>query len=767
MPEQYVEAILKYLAQRHYQPLKPRQLARVMGVAEQEYDSFRDAVKTLRDQGRVVLGAKNALMLPEMSSRIVGYYRANPRGFGFITPETPTAHGDLFVPPGKSGGALDGDLVVARVHQQGRREGKAVFAGEIVEIVQRGRNRFVGTLEQTGKAWFVLPEGKRTVPPVVVRDIGAAGPKAGTKVVVEVLDFGGEGSLPSGVIVETLGAATDLAVETLAVIRAHGLSDRFPQEALDEAHRVAEAFDPADPVQRGRREDLTGKTILTIDPPDARDFDDAISLDVHRDGTVTLGVHIADVSSFVSEGGPLDAEARLRTTSVYFPRKVIPMLPESLSNGVCSLQEGVDRFCQSVFITYDAKGGVTGSRVCESVIRSARRLTYVEAQGIIDGQTGGYDPPVVKLLQRLAALAKAIEARRRGQGMLHLDLPDVELVFDESDKVVDAVPEDQSYTHTLIEMFMVEANEAVAALLTAKNRPFLRRIHPPPNEMGSKQFQTFVRACGHRIPGDLTRHDVQALLASVKGRPESYAVNLAILKMMQQAEYSPMQVEHFALASRHYCHFTSPIRRYPDLTVHRLIREYCRNRLDHRPPEDMAALTSLGGHCSTNERRAEAAANELRDVLILQLLETKVGETFDGVITGVANFGIFVESPRFLIEGLVRIDDLGDDWWEVEARTGQVRGQRSGRTFRIGDMLAVRIVNVDVAKRQLYLIPDKPPGKGKDKEPKQPKGKAKGPTKGQAKPAKGKAKGPAKGPAKAPPTGREKTPDKGTRRRKR
>ncbi len=464
------------------------------------------------------------------------------------------------------------------------------------------------------------------------------------------------------------------------------------------------AFDGDD--IRGR-EDLaaSGLTVVTIDPPDARDFDDAISLQPGPHGRVTLGVHIADVSHFVTPGTALDEEAHRRGTSTYFPRKVVPMLPEVLSNGVCSLQEGQRRYCKSVFITYDADAHVAATRFAETVIASAKRLTYEQAQGICDGQRGGYERKVVDLLRRCLELAHRIEARRRQAGMLHLDLPEVELVFDAHGKVVDAVPEDLSYTHTLIEMFMVEANEAVAALMGRLNRPVLRRIHPAPSATSAAPLAAFVRAAGHRLSKDLSRHDLQKLLEAVKGRPESYAVNLAVLRMFEQAEYSPMQVGHFALASEHYCHFTSPIRRYPDLTVHRMLEDYCRGRLDTRPPEDLAELVRLGSAMTAAERRSEAAERELREVLLLQMLATRVGQEFEGVVTGVANFGIFVQLRRFLIDGLVRLEELGDDWWDVDARTGQVRGERTGKVYRIGDLMNVRVIGVDEARRQLNITP--------------------------------------------------------------
>ena len=700
MPERYIDAIVKFLSNRTYQPLKPRQLARQMGIPDAEYETFREAVKRLRDSGRVVLGARNALTLPEMGATVVGIYRGNPRGFGFVVPETPNSHGDLYIPAGAQGGAITGDHVVARATQRGRRGGEAVFQGRVERILRRGQNRFVGTLQRSEGVWFVLPDGSAMTTPIVVGDTGPTA-REGVKVVVEITRYAqAVGELPSGVLIETLGPKGHTEVETLAVVRAHGLEDTFSEAALAEARAAVEAFDGE---ALDGREDLTGLTVLTIDPPDARDYDDAISLVAGPGGTATLGVHIADVSHFVREGGQLDADARRRTTSVYFPRRVIPMLPEVLSNGVCSLQEGRSRYCKSAFIAYDREGNVLRTRLAETVIRSARRLTYVEAQRIIDGKAGAR-PEIVELLRGMDDLARRIEARRREAGMLHLALPAVELVFDDADRVVDAVPEDDSYTHTIIEMFMVEGNEAVARALDARKRAFLRRIHPDPDAAATKPLATFVRAAGHKLPANLTRHDIQELLRTVRGRPEEYAVNLAVLRTFQQAVYSPMQVGHFALASSCYCHFTSPIRRYPDLTVHRLVAELCRGTLDARPPEDVAVLRELGERCSAGERRAEAAEEELREVLVLQMLSGRVGEQFDGVVTGVGNFGLFVQSPKYLVEGLVRMQELGDDWWEVDAARGQVRGQQTGRTFRIGDVLPVRIAAVELARRQLDLV---------------------------------------------------------------
>ncbi len=737
MPERYKEVILKHLSQREDQPpLKPRQLARRIGIPDEDYGTFREAVKELRDSGRIVLGSRNALTLPEMGDRITGRFRPNPKGFGFVIPEEPNAHGDLFIPPDNKNGALAGDLVVARSYKRGKRKGQTAYAGEIIKVLQRKQNRYVGMLDKAEDSWFVRPDGKQMTTPIVVRDVTSAGPKQGSKVVVEIVRYPEAGELPEGVIIERLGRQNELEAETLSCIRNHGLNEEFPEEVLQDARRRVETFDPDNP---GKREDLTGKTIVTIDPVDARDFDDAISIEKLKDGTVVLGVHIADVAHFVQQGSPLDTEALKRGNSIYFIRKVLPMLPEILSNGVCSLQEGETRFCKSVFIQYDEDAEVIGSRLAETFIRSRKRLTYEDAQNICDGKTGGFDPEVIELVKSMEQLARRIEKRRRKAGMLHLDLPDVELVLDDQEKVCDAVPEDQSYSHTIIEMFMVEANDAVANVLDRHDVPFIRRVHPSPDVEDTTQLGRFTQACGHRLPKSLTRRDLQDLLNAVKGRPESYAVNLAVLKTFQQAVYSPMRVGHFALASTHYCHFTSPIRRYPDLTVHRLVSDFVAGRIDDHKKDDVTQLQELGEHCTATERTAEAAERDLRDVLVLQYLKGKVGENFEGVVTGVANFGIFVQSPRFLVEGLIRLEDLGDDWWEVNAQRGEVVGEVSGRKFRVGDLLAVRIAGVDVAMRQLDLVPVRGAEPKRSKPAKDKSGKTKGRPKGKGKQGKGKA----------------------------
>jgi ribonuclease R len=723
-------------------------LAKDLAIDKADMDSFRKSVQDLLDEGDIILSRDTAVALPPPGPMLEGVFRLHPRGFGFIIPSTPSPHGDLFVPAGRSAKALTGDLVRARVIQEQRRTpGKSPYVGRIVEILQRAEHTYVGELRLEGKQWRVVVDGKSLHDPVVIRDPHARDAKAGDKVVIQLIRFPNEddqaGELPEGVIIDVLGKSGEIDVETRAVMRAFGLPETFEQAVTDDAHAAAAAFDgrsiPDD------REDLTDQLIMTIDPPDARDYDDAIHIRrldsaAESDHAVwELGVHIADVAHFIKSDGPLDQEARQRGTSVYLPRHVIPMLPELLSNGVCSLQEGVVRYCKSAIMRFDDKGDVLSARVARTAIKSAKRLTYREAQALIDGDLrearkhtkseSDYSRDMIQALGLMNELARIIRARRLKQGMVTLDLPDVELVFDAEGRVIDAVPEDNAFTHTLIEMFMVEANEAVARLFDSLQVPLLRRIHPdPPNaEMGD--LRKFARVAGYNIPLNPTRKELQQLLDAVRGKPAQHAIHLAVLQTLSKAEYSPAIIGHFALASEHYAHFTSPIRRYPDLTVHRALEAYLdaadngRNaprggrqrgkvgqilRDDPRCPDEQA-LTELGRHCSSRERNAEAAERELRTFLVLDLLSSMQGDDMHGTVTGMTTSGIFVQIDKYLVDGFVRVEDLGigggrGDQWRLDQKTGTMVARQSGRTIAIGDRFVVRIAKCVPAARRLDLV---------------------------------------------------------------
>jgi ribonuclease R len=725
MSEQLHSKILSHLKSERYRPLKPRRLAREMNLAEDEvYPHFREALRELMHAGRVVLGAGGSIMLPGrdlQSEGIVGAYRQNRRGFGFVVPTDPDGHEDLFIAEGDNGGAITGDIVRAKITNREQRDGKVMFRGRVIEIITRSQKRFVGTLARQHGQWLVLPDGNILTAPILTPDAAARHIKPGTKVVVELTTYPDEETAAQGVITRVLGQPGEKDVDLRCVIVQYNLPEEFGEDCLEQARGAVDRFNTV--RHRPDRLDLSDRVICTIDPDDAKDYDDAISLRKLDNGQWELGVHIADVSAFVQTGSALDVEAKERGNSCYFPGFVIPMLPEVLSNGVCSLQEGVPRLCKSAFIVFDDDAHPVHAHFANTVIRSANRLRYREAQAIIDNadlvphpdgprKIDSYDPAVVELLQQMNGLARRIQKRRLAAGQIVLDLPEVELVLDENGKVIDTRPEDQSFTHTLIEMFMVEANEAVARLLDSLGVPFLRRIHPEPDPDSGSRLKHFVEVAGFKLPKDLDRKAIQHLLASVRGKPQSFAINLAVLKSLTRAEYSPSPVGHYALASRHYCHFTSPIRRYADLTIHRLLDQYIsaaqsggkrgrHPRLDGAPSHEQ--LVDLGKHISFTERRADDAERELRKVKILELLERQVGQDFPGVITGITNFGIFVQLTTWLIDGVIRYEDLLDDWWDVDERAGVIRGQRTGRRIRIGDTATVRIVRVDPARRELDL----------------------------------------------------------------
>ena len=703
--ERFADRIVRQLARRDYQPQKIRKLAQALRIADEEYGDFRGAVKALMKTGRIVMGSASALTLPDPARRMVGRFRSNPRGFGFVIPDTPNSHGDLFVPPGKAGGALTGDTVAAEVLKRGERDGRLIYEGRIVEIIERGQSRYVGELCRELKRWFVRPDGNILHVPIFVGDPGAKRARSGDQVVVEITEYPSSGHDAQGVITKVLGKRGAPGVDAQSIICQYQMPTEFPADVAKEAGRVVAAYDPQDASHD--REDLRNLTVITVDPDDARDFDDAVSLTELGGGRLELGVHIADVSHFVQPGGALDQEARERANSVYLPRLVIPMLPEVLSNGVCSLQENQPRLTKSAFITYNAAGRRVATRFANTVVRSAKRLTYRQATGILAGKVGGYAKNVVALVRRMESLARTIRRRRLADGMLVLDLPEVEVVFDEKGGVAGVEPADTSFSHTIIEMFMVEANEVVAELLADLSAPALRRVHPPPDEAATQPLNRFLRALGLPPVKGMNHAALQSLLEKVRGRPESFAVNLAILKSLEQAAYEPSPVGHFALASENYTHFTSPIRRYPDLTIHRLLDAYMRGGFKkHRRRVEVRTLDEckeVGAHCSCMERRAEAAERELKLVYILRLLERRIGDEFEGIATGVTNFGVFVQLPRYLVEGLLRFSDLPDDWWEVDSAAGCVVGQRTRRRLKIGDRLRVTIAAIDLADRELDL----------------------------------------------------------------
>jgi len=717
-----VEIILRYVQRPNYQPLKVKALARRLGIAAEDYAEFRRTVKNLIRQGQLAWG-RNHLVRPADAeptegSTVVGIFHKTAGGFGFVRPHGVEKYSprEIFVPASAVGDAATGDEVLVRLTRRAKGPERGPV-GRIVRVVERATHHFVGTYIERGGEGFVIVDGTKFSEPIWVGDAGAKNVRPQDKVVVEIVRFPAPGLMGEGVITEVLGPRGAPGVDTLSVIRAFNLPVAFSAEALAEARLQAERFREDDLTGR---EDFTSWLTITIDPEDARDFDDAVSLsyDSHRRHW-HLGVHIADVSHFVPPGSALDREARERGNSVYLPQRVLPMLPEVLSNHLASLQQGRVRYVKSVLMEFTQHGQRVHTRFAEAAIRVARRFTYTQVQQILDAASDKrqlaavqerlhLSSELVELLLRMREFAMILRQRRKKRGALELYILEVELEYDAEGRVCGAhyVPHDTS--HQIIEEFMLAANEAVAEHLQSLGVPFLRRIHAPPAPHKLREFAEFARELGYDIdPRYATdRFQLQRVLEQSRHRPEVHAVHYALLRSLKQAEYSPVEEGHYALASDHYCHFTSPIRRYPDLTVHRLLGRWLRTG---KISADEQELLALGAHCSFTERRADEAERELIRMKLLAYLSERVGLELDAIITGVEPFGFFAQSPMLPVDGLVHISSLTDDFYYHDEATHSLVGRRTRRRFRLGDRVRVKVVHVDPYRHELDFRLAEPP----------------------------------------------------------
>ncbi len=696
------DRIKRLLSADDYRPVVPQELALQLRLTKRELPEFRVALESLNSAGTIRADKKGRIRLKPSSGFIAGVVRKISSGAAFVIPsERPPElrGGDIFVSARDLRDAQTGDEVLVRL--SGARRSGGQRSGVIEKILERASNVFVGTYGEESGQGFVKVDGTVFADPIHVGDPGAKGARPNDKVVIEMLRFPTASRMGEAVLTKVLGQRGDPGVDTMSVIYSMALPFEFSEEVLDNARGQAELFEE---IVTPDRLDLTRETIITIDPADARDFDDAISLTKSDDGHWHLGVHIADVAHFVSAGSPLDRDARLRGTSVYLPNHVIPMLPEVISNGLASLQQGQLRLTKTVLLEFDAGGAVLGADVHNSAIRVARRFAYEEVMPLIRNprQTvRGVTPAVRQLLERMFALAMILRKRRFEGGALQMGTPEIEIDFDPDGKVVGAHQRHHDESHEIIEEFMLAANIAVARLLAAKNLAFLRRAHGDPDETKLRNFQEFVRGLGYELEQYQSRREIQQLIHDVRGRPEERAINFALLRSMKQAEYTPELFGHYALAESDYCHFTSPIRRYPDLTVHRLIGEIADGR--HPRPDNLPDLLEQGKHCSATERRAERAERELIRVRLLRYMAGHVGEEMDAIITGVENFGVFCQGIAIPAEGLIHTSALTDDFYEFDPVARTLTGQRRKRQFRLGSPIRVTIAAVDIDRRQLDL----------------------------------------------------------------
>jgi ribonuclease R len=695
------QKILQVLARKNYQPLKPKALARKAGIPDPQYPDFRKALRELESAGRIEFGKNHSVRPAPPHGTVTGTFRRTGTGVGYVRPTRieglPGA--EVRIREGDALDAATGDTVLVKITRKPSRP-DILPAGKVTQVLERATRQFVGTYHEREGQGFVRVDGTVFSHSIWVGDPGAKGARPGDKVVFEMVGFPSPEDPGEGVLTEVLGPHARPGVDTLSIIRAYQFPEGFPEDVLEEARAAAADFRETD---LAGREDFTGDLIVTIDPPEARDFDDAVA--VTRDGETghwQLAVHIADVSHFVPVGGPLDREARKRATSVYLPQRVLPMFPEILSNHLASLQQDRVRYVKSVFIDFTPEGQKTGVRFASGAIRNRRRFNYDEVMALLQRKkrppAGQLDPEVYDMLLRMRDLAMILRQRRKKRGALELHMPEAELEYDEQGRVCGGHFRKHDVSHQIIEEFMLAANEAVAEKLDELRVPFLRRVHPAPDVHRLSAFAHFVRTLGYKMPTDFDRFALQRVLERSADQPEVYAVHYALLRSLKQAVYSPEDDGHYALASDDYCHFTSPIRRYPDLTVHRTIGRWLRTG---KAKGDEAELVALGEHCSKMERRADLAERDLIRLKLLTYLDERVGMEMDAIITGVADYGFFAQAEQLPVEGLVHISTLPDDYYYYEEATHSLTGRRKGKRYRLGDRVHIRVVHVDLQRRQL------------------------------------------------------------------
>ncbi|MBU8906690.1 ribonuclease R [Desertibacillus haloalkaliphilus] len=697
MDQERIDKVLSFMREEAYKPLTVTELEEAFQITDSS--EFKDFVKVLNhmeDEGLIVRTRSNRYGVPEKMNLVKGKVQGNAKGFAFILPEL-EGERDIYVSQSELAGAMNGDIVLVRLQPK---SSGARPEGTVVRIIERGVKQTVGTYVDSDSYGFVIADDKRIANDIFIPKGAEGGAVDGHKVVIEITKYPEGRMSAEGKVVEILGHKNDPGIDILSIIYKHGIPQEFPKEVIDQANEVPDEIDPA---ELENRRDLREETIVTIDGADAKDLDDAVAVEKLDNGNYKLGVHIADVSYYVEEGSPIDEEALERATSVYLVDRVIPMIPHRLSNGICSLNPQVDRLTLSCEMEITPAGQVVGHDIFQSVIRTNERMTYSDVRKILEGE----DEEVLKryedlipFFKQMGELAEILRKKRFERGAIDFDFKEAKVLVDEEGKPTDVVIRERSIAERLIEEFMLAANETIAEHFHWMKVPFVYRIHEDPDSEKLAKFLEFITNFGYVVRGSAnTVHPraLQELLEEVRGEPEETVISTVMLRSMQQAKYDPNSVGHFGLSTEFYTHFTSPIRRYPDLIVHRLIRRYLiEGKVDETEQEKWKErLPEITKHASEMERRAVDAERETDEVKKAQYMEDKIGETFEGLISGVTNFGIFVELDN-TIEGLVHVSYLTDDYYHYDERQYAMIGERTGNVFRIGDEIEIRVVNVNV-----------------------------------------------------------------------
>ncbi len=705
--------ILEFMNTGAHRPLSLKELMKALDIPQEQKRTFRKFLKDMVLRGELVRIRGGRYGLPSRMNLVTGELACHPDGFGFVTPDEGGA--DIFIPPRRLNGAMHGDRVVVRI--EARRRGGEKREGSIIRVLSRAHKRIVGRFVRLKGVRFVIPSNERILERIMIPPGKSGRAKDGEIVEAEITKWPTSWQAPLGRVAEILGDSTDPDVEIDIIARKYDLPRRFPRQVVKEAKKIPPELLPED---LAGRVDLRQLNICTIDGEKARDFDDAVAIE-KKDGHYILYVSIADVSHYVKEGSPLDKEASLRGTSVYFPDRCIPMLPENLSNGICSLNPGEDRLALTVETRFSRRGVPVDVKFYESVIRSRHRLTYTEVSEMLENKNTSLIRKYSSIYQELRLmeeLARKLNRERIKLGSIDFDLPEPEIIIDMEGRPQDIVKAPRTIAHRIVEEFMLTANRKVAELFEKGNYPTLYRVHEAPAPEKLEALREFLSGFGYTLDRKVTPRTFQKLLDSVKGRPEEQLVNHVMLRAMKQAIYSDENIGHFGLAFPTYTHFTSPIRRYPDLVVHRLLKKLLHKRYTTREQHRMAKLLpQIADNSSRCERRAMEAERECVDLKKAQFMQDKIGEVFEGLISGVESFGFFVELKEYFVEGLVHITTLRDDFYLFDEKRHALIGENTRKRYYIGKEVLVRIRDVDIERRRIELEPAERRGRKKKNKP--------------------------------------------------
>ena len=702
--KQRKEMLVQLVHDKTYVPMKLKELAMLLSVPKEQRDELKEVLDILIAEGKIGISKKGKYGKAEEFA-LAGTFSGHAKGFGFVTIEG--REQDVFIPADKTKDAMDGDKV--QIVIEGEARGKRA-EGAVLRILEHANKTVIGFYQKNKNFGFVLPDNQKLGQDIFIpqgKDMGAV---TGHKVIVRITDFGDDRKKPEGVITEILGHVNDPGVDILSIIKAYGLPEGFPDEVMVQ---VAGIPDEVEEEEKKNRLDLRHLQTVTIDGEDAKDLDDAISISKENDDHYTLGVHIADVSHYVTENSPLDKEALKRGTSVYLVDRVIPMLPHKLSNGICSLNAGTDRLALSCLMEIDGKGNVIGHRIAETLIRVDRRMTYTAVNAIVTDR----DPDVmeehkdfVPMFDLMKELADILRERRKKRGSIDFDFPESKIILDEKGRPVDIKPYERNAATKIIEDFMLMANETIAEDYFWQELPFLYRTHDYPDPEKMKRLGTFINNFGYTIRtqnGEVHPKELQKLLDKIEGTPEEALISRLTLRSMKQAKYTTVCTGHFGLAANYYTHFTSPIRRYPDLQIHRIIKENLRRGLsDRRFAHYDSILPEVAVQCSSMERRADEAERETDKLKKCEYMSKRIGKEYDGVISGVTNWGLYVELPN-TVEGLIRVNDLTGDYFVFDEEHMELVGEMTRKSYKLGQKIRVQVADTDKLTRTIDFIPAK------------------------------------------------------------